>query len=177
MGVDLSGQNWFDNDDEAFGGEGENPYDANPESKTLKDLRKQLKELSRENKKLADEVSSQRAATRANALKKLVADQGYPDKVAGLLPHDIEPTEEAVKGWFSEYGEVFGAKSADRQEQEPEENREPDPGEEAIRRMQRTVNTGNPPGSRTEEVEAKFRDTSLTEEQFLELLRSQGAKV
>jgi predicted ribosome quality control (RQC) complex YloA/Tae2 family protein len=75
----------------------------------LRDLRKQLKDLSKKNKDMEAQLAEQTTKTRGMTLKEILKGAGVPEKVASLVPGNVEPTADAVGEWLKEYGDIFGA--------------------------------------------------------------------
>ena len=78
------------------------------DSELVKSLRKQLKDKSDAEKAAADQLASLSRIVRERSIKDVLSEKGIPVKVAALIPADVEPTEEAVNNWVSEYADVFG---------------------------------------------------------------------
>lgn len=101
----------------------DDPYDHSDEllgesdSNLVKKLRSKIDELSSRAKELESENESLRGSARNQALSSALAARGYPAKIATFIPADIDPTDEALDAWLSEYGEVFGGANQARQDQ------------------------------------------------------------
>lgn len=74
----------------------------------LKDLRKQLKIQGQKNKELEDKLAEQTTRTRSMTLAEVLKGAGVNEKVASLVPGDVEPTVDAVGEWLKKYEDVFG---------------------------------------------------------------------
>ena len=77
------------------------------DSDLVRQLRKQLRDKGKEAADAAKELATYRAKERTTSIGDLLKDQGVNPKIARLLPADIEPTEDAVKGWLDDYADVF----------------------------------------------------------------------
>lgn len=73
----------------------------------VKDLRRQLKALSKEKAELASELSAIKVASRERSVADVLAAKGISEKVAKFIPADVEGGE-ALEAWLSENAEVFG---------------------------------------------------------------------
>lgn len=78
------------------------------DSSLVKDLRKQIKDLTRDNSKLQSQlgqfVTQQRQTTLAEALKA----KGLNPSAAKFYPADADVDEEAITAWITENADVFG---------------------------------------------------------------------
>lgn len=63
-------------------------------AKRIAELEKQLSEVSESQRK--------------QAMQQVLQARSLSPKIAGLIPSDLEPTEDAVSKWLDEYGDVFG---------------------------------------------------------------------
>jgi hypothetical protein len=88
-------------------------YDTDSGSDLVKQLRKAAKAAERKAAALEQELSSLRGEARTRTVKEVLASRGINPKVAKFLPADIEPTEEAVAAWISEYADVFGVQTSE----------------------------------------------------------------
>jgi hypothetical protein len=78
-------------------------------SDLVKDLRKQLRDKSRELDDLTKELGQFREQARKATVSDVLSKRGINPKVAAFIPSDVEATEDAVSKWLDEYGDVFGA--------------------------------------------------------------------
>jgi hypothetical protein len=74
----------------------------------VNDLRKQLREKAKAEKDLRDQLAELQKSTRAITVREALKTVGVSEKVAALVPSDLEPTVEAVTAWIKEYEDVFG---------------------------------------------------------------------
>jgi len=76
------------------------------------DLVKQLRKANKQKEKELAELKSQfenlSKAQRERAIKDALASRGVNSKIAAFIPQDIDPTEESVSKWLSDYSDVFG---------------------------------------------------------------------
>jgi len=80
-----------------------------------KKLRAKIDELSSKLKELSEENASLKTAQRSANLTQILADNGFSPKVANFMPTDLELTEESIKTWLDENGDVFsGARLSDQ---------------------------------------------------------------
>lgn len=77
------------------------------ESQLLKDLRKQIKDLSQERDTFKTEAQKFKGAVRERTLAEVLEAKGVSPKVAKFIPADVEG-DEAVSTWLAENGDVFG---------------------------------------------------------------------
>jgi len=93
------------------------------------ELRKALKKAQKEREAIEAELNKMRSDLRARQVKDVLASKGVPDKLAKLIPSDID-TPEQIDSWLSEYSDVFGI-------QKQEEAVQPTVDEETINANQR----------------------------------------
>lgn len=83
--------------------------DVEDESELVKQLRAVIKAGKKANEELSAKVSSLEPEVRSTKLVKTLTKLGITNpKIAGLVPKDLEPTEDSVKAWVDEYGDLFG---------------------------------------------------------------------
>lgn len=79
----------------------------------IKDLRRQIKALAKENHELTERVSTFAKATRGDTIAKILKDKGVVNgKVAKLIPDSVDATEEGVAAWLGEFADVFGIETS-----------------------------------------------------------------
>ena len=100
-------------EDDLYDHSEEMPSDSN----LVKKLRSKIDELAARAKELESENLSLKGQSRKQTLSSALAARGYPAKIAAFIPADIEPTDEAIDEWLSEYGDVFGGATQATQEQ------------------------------------------------------------
>lgn len=105
--------NWYTNDDEPNDEDQGNPN-------LVKSLRDALKEKTKAEKALETQLTSLTARVRAQDVGAVLKEAGVNEKVAALIPTDVEPTAEAVGKWLEEYKDVFGIKAEDTTPSEPD---------------------------------------------------------
>jgi len=74
----------------------------------VKQLRKASKQKDRELNELRSQFESLSQGQRERSIKDALASRGINPKIASFIPQDIDPTEESVSKWLSEYADVFG---------------------------------------------------------------------
>lgn len=128
----MADDNWYDeNDDDGQG----NPNLVN-------DLRKQLKEKAKAEKDLETKLNDLQAKWRATEVGTVLKSVGVSEKVAKLIPADVEPNAEAVGAWLEEYKDVFGIKQT-----EDSTSTDVDPNViNAMTAMNNVANSGVAPG-------------------------------
>ncbi len=83
--------------------------EADDESDLVRQLRAVIKAGKKVNDELDNELKTLRPTVRKTKLTDVLSQLGIKNpKIAGLVPADIEPTEDSVKAWVDEYGDVFG---------------------------------------------------------------------
>ena len=129
--------NYYDDEDDDFTMPEQDNGAINEVRKANRALEKRLKALEAENNSL-------KTSTRARTVKDVLSTKGINQKVAAFIPQDIEPTEEAITNWLTEYGDVFGAiKQEEGQPQQSQAQATPDLS--ANQRINNVVNTGQAP--------------------------------
>ena len=117
----------------------------------VKQLRKTAKQKDKELAELKAQYESLAKANRERAIKDALASRGVNPKIASFIPQDIDPTEESVSKWLSDYSDVFGVEQAAPDAKpniDPAQARQyqkmtntvqqgitPDPGEDIMRRL------------------------------------------
>ena len=81
-------------------------------SDLVKQLRKAAKQKDKELQELRSQFESLNKASRERAIKDALASRGVNQKIAAFIPQDIDPTEESVSKWLTEYADVFGFESS-----------------------------------------------------------------
>ncbi len=79
---------------------------------TSTDLIKQLRKANKQKEKELAELKAQfeglNKSQRERAIKDALAARGVNTKIASFIPQDIDPSEESVSKWLTEYADVFG---------------------------------------------------------------------
>jgi hypothetical protein len=86
-------------------------------SDLVKKLRAKIDEMSKFAKELEKENSSLKAGERKRSVASVLESKGYNPKIAAFIPSDLDPTEDNLVDWLSEYGDVFGGPVQGQQEQ------------------------------------------------------------
>ena len=84
-------------------------------SDLVKQLRKQVKELSKALQEREDEIQQFAAMSREQDLAAALEELGVNPKIAAFVPDEIEDLDE-LSEWLGEYGEVFGIAFTDEPE-------------------------------------------------------------
>lgn len=74
---------------------------------TIRQLRKVLKDRDKKIGELEGEVTTLRTNARASTVTDVLKAKGVNPKVAKLIPDSVEPTEDAVGAWLTEWADVF----------------------------------------------------------------------
>lgn len=95
------------------------------ESGGIKDLRKQLNKLKRENKALLEENGTLKKSERTRSVKDVLSTKKLDPRIAAFIPADVEDIDK----WVGEYGDLFAAPaSAGDTESAPPASGELNPG-------------------------------------------------
>ena len=90
-------------------------FDEDTSSNQNNDLVKQLRKANKQKDKELAELKSQfdglSKAQRERAIKDVLEARGINRKISAFIPQDIDPTEESLSKWLSDYGDVFGIES------------------------------------------------------------------
>jgi len=120
------------------------------------ELRKALKKAQKEREAVEAELQKMRSELRSRSVKDVLASKGVPDKLARLIPSDVD-TPEQIDAWLNEYSDVFGIRQP--------ESVQPSVDEETVRDNQRinnvTSTAQNPSGEQTQHqkvMAAKTKD-------------------
>jgi hypothetical protein len=146
--------NYYDDEDDDF-----TPEESGD---AMKQLRKVNRTLEKRLKELEQEATAAKNAVRGRTIKDVLSSKGINSKVAAFIPQDIEPTEEAVSAWLSEYGDVFGVNN--KQGETAEQTKAaPSADLQANQRINNVVNSGTAPAP-DEDALAKILNASSVEE-------------
>ncbi len=96
---------WDDDDDDNY----EAPEVNND---LVKQLRKANKQKEKELAELKSQFENLSKAQRERAIKDTLASRGVNTKIAAFIPSDIEPSEDAISKWLTDYADVFGFEAA-----------------------------------------------------------------
>lgn len=156
----------FDYDDD------DDPQDGTP---LLRDLRKQLKDLSKKNKDMEAQLAEQKTQTRGMTLKEVLKTVGVNEKIASLVPSNVEPTPEGVKEWLKEYADVPGFISAgSASPAEGQEDQEVLSEAQKMAAMQNVAATGEIKGQTRQVTQADLNAAS-SEAELWDLIRKGAA--
>ena len=95
----MSNYEYEDDDDD---------YTTDSSNDLVKQLRKAAKQKDKELQELKSQFESLNKSQRDRAIKDALASRGVNTKIASFIPQDIDPTEESVSKWLTEYADVFG---------------------------------------------------------------------
>jgi len=138
-------------------------YDTDGGGDLVKQLRKQLKEMSaalKERDEMLDEYLTQ---NRTEEIGESLVEMGLSPKIAAFVPDDVEDEDDLVD-WLAEYGDAFGV-SAEDTEMESIEG-QPNADAEAIQaaELMSAVEEGGVDPSVGQSLEAKIQSASTPEE-------------
>lgn len=158
--------NQWDFDADEFDFDEDQTQQGNP----LTQLRKALREKTKSEKAMAEQLATLQAQVRETALGNVVKSRGLPDKVARMVPRELTSDEEVTK-WLDEYGDVFGLGKQPEQEQEKAPLTD---NQKAQSQMDKVASTGTPLGGNAQEAAAKLQSSELTEAQLREMIQKGG---
>jgi hypothetical protein len=137
-------------------------------SDLVKQLRKASKQKDKELQELRSQFESLNKAQRERAIKDALASRGVNQKIAAFIPADIDPTEESVSKWLTEYADVFGFESS-AETQKPNV----DPAQaDAYKRLTQTADAGFTPDHGAD-IMSKLLNAQ-TPEELDEVIRQSG---
>jgi chorismate mutase len=84
---------------------------SNQNNDLVKQLRKANKQKDKELAELKNQFDGLSKAQRERAIKDVLEARGINRKISAFIPQDIDPTEESLSKWLSDYGDVFGIES------------------------------------------------------------------
>jgi ElaB/YqjD/DUF883 family membrane-anchored ribosome-binding protein len=134
----------------------------------VKQLRKTNKQKEKELAELKAQFESLSKAQRERTIKDALERRGVNQKIAAFIPQDIDPTEESVSNWLTNYADVFGLELV-QQNQTPNV----DPAQAAAyQKMTNTVDQAASPEP-TEDVMRRLMNAH-TKEELDEVIRTSG---
>jgi hypothetical protein len=157
----MSNYDYEDDDDDNFSIEDK----AND---LVKQLRKATKQKEKELAEVKAELQNLSKAQRERAIKDALASRGVNSKIAAFIPQDIDPTEESVSKWLSEYADVFGFEAASNQ---ATPNVDPAQAKQ-YQKMTRTVDSGSSPDG-ADDIMRRLLNANSREE-LDEVIRQSG---
>jgi hypothetical protein len=95
----MSNYEYEDDDDD---------YTTDSSNDLVKQLRKASKQKDKELQELRSQFENLNKSQRERAIKDTLAARGVNQKIASFIPQDIDPSEESVSKWLTEYADVFG---------------------------------------------------------------------
>jgi len=151
-------------------------YDYEDDDSDLNDLGNDLvKQLRKTNKQKEKELADLKAqfeslskAQRERTIKDALERRGVNQKIAAFIPQDIDPTEESVSNWLTNYADVFGLELV-----QPNQTPNVDPAQAAAyQKMTNTVDQAASPEP-TEDVMRRLMNAH-TKEDLDEIIRTSG---
>jgi hypothetical protein len=137
-------------------------------SDLVKQLRKAAKQKDKELQELRSQFESLNKASRERAIKDALASRGVNQKIAAFIPSDIDPTEESVSKWLTDYADVFGSETS-AETQKPNV----DPAQaKAYQKLTNAADSGFTP-DRGAEIMTKLMNAQ-TPEELDEIIRNSG---
>jgi len=123
----------------------------------IKDLRKQLKTLSKEKSELSQELSGYKTQAREKNVSQILEAKGVSSKVAKFLPSDLEG-EEAINTWLDENADIFGY-SVDKTETSVIDDSE----RQAANRL-RSISESAATPNKVDDIESRLKNAKTEEE-------------
>ena len=152
----------FDYEDE----DEDTTQDLGQNNDLVKQLRKANKQKEKELAELKAQFDGLSKAQRERAIKDVLEARGVNKKIASFIPSDIDPTEESLSKWLTEYGDVFGITAEPTQDVV-------DPAQAAAyKKMNSAVDNGLTPDS-SDDMLRKILNTNSKEE-LDEVIRQSG---
>ena len=152
----------FDYEDE----DDDTTQDLSQNNDLVKQLRKANKQKEKELAELKAQFDGVSKVQRERAIKDVLEARGVNKKVASFIPSDIDPTEESLSKWLTEYGDVFGITAEPTQDVV-------DPAQAAAyKKMNSAVDNGLTPDS-SDDMLRKILNTNSKEE-LDEVIRQSG---
>lgn len=74
----------------------------------VKQLRKQIKELTAENRQLLESVTEYQSYMKEVTVSSVLEENGFDPRIAQFIPDEYADDEEAIMEWLGEYGDMFG---------------------------------------------------------------------
>ena len=140
----------------------------NDSNDLVKQLRKTAKQKDKELAELKAQYESLAKSNRERAIKDALASRGVNSKIAAFIPQDIDPTEESVSKWLSDYADVFGVNTGSNQA-----TPNVDPAQAAAyQRMTNAVEQGATPEFQAQ-IHQKLMNAQ-TREELDEIIRQSG---
>jgi len=151
--------------------------ELDPEDNTVKKLRKLVEKRGQRIAELEEENTKLSKVSRSSTVAEVLKSKGVNEKVAALVPADVDATPEAITQWLTDYADVFGIKQnapAGEQEREATGGSEVDPEvEAALQSINSTVATSQTPGKEAD-ILARLNDPNLTFEELQTLMAQNG---
>lgn len=85
-----------------------NDWNESNDSEGMKNMRKQLKELAKQNKELLDKQKLYENQSREVLISTTLTSHGLDPRVAKFYPADLAADQESVNKWYEENKDVFG---------------------------------------------------------------------
>ena len=89
-----------------FEDEDDNDYSG---TDLVKQLRKQIKELSKENSELQESLGTMQSVYKEAVVTSVLEEYGLNPQIAAFIPDEYADDEESIVTWLEEYGSLFGA--------------------------------------------------------------------
>lgn len=130
----------------------------------VKKLRAKIDELSKVTKELQTENETLKTSERKRSLSSVLQAKGLNPKIAAFIPADLDPTEENLDAWLSEYGDVFGATPSEQEDTQPARIVADASQADAIRRMNAAESGSEMSTAASQDVLAQIAEASNMDE-------------
>lgn len=127
--------------------------DLDNEANLVRDLRRQIKSLSKEKAELAEQLTGLKSNARERSVADVLASKGVNAKVAKFIPADVEG-DEAIAAWLTENADVFGF-TVTKTDGDGQAN-EPDPEQVAAAKRLQTLGQSAQSPSKVQDLEARL---------------------
>jgi len=158
-----------------------NDYEAEEIPQGPKALRDLYGRTRKENDELKGQLASLTARVRQQEVSQLFTSKGLPEKAVGLFPKDVDPTEENISKFVSDYGDLFGQSPTRVEPASPAQNVNAEAQEQFRQMTEVTQNSVPSTMTPLEELKKALENPNLINEmpfdQYKELMRRAGAKV
>ena len=155
----MSNYDYEDEDDD---------YTQDSSNDLVKQLRKAAKQKDKELAELREKFEGLSKAQRERTIKDALERRGVNQKIASFIPQDIDPTEESVSKWLSDYADVFGIELEQNQSKP-----NVDPAQAAAyKRMTSTVESSASPDA-ADDIYRRLMNANSREE-LDEVIRASG---
>lgn len=169
----MARYDYDDDDDELFGGN-----DPQNDTPLVKQLRKQIKALEKQNNDLSAAVQKSEKVVRQRTVADVLKEKGVNPALSRFVLQDLDdPTPESVSSWLAENGELFGIKPSVSEDPAqalglPSGTELPPDLVQAYQKFVSGQASGAKNPNPTDALSAKLNDPNLTQAELLSLIAS-----